>query len=181
MKSEAFKTLLFAGMMLAGLLGELTAGTVGWILPLVPAVFYFFTLNMSWHAASLTALAVGAVQDLALGRSFPVSPLALLALTLASCGVRRNPCSELPDAAGSAFCAAAAYETVCALYADEYGPAALSQYLSLILTGTVLDLAVTAAGCGLLKKLGLPSCFVARSTLWKQRRLQNPRSRSDPA
>ena len=174
MRSGAVKFLLFAGMMLTAMLVELTVGSIGWILPLVPAAFYFLTLNLSWHAATLAALAVGAVLDLALGRAFPISPLALLALTLASCGVRSRPLSELPDALGSAVCAVAAYETVCALYADEYTLAALSAYLTLTLTGTALALILTAVGRVLQKKLGLPDTFVARSTLWKRRRLQNP-------
>ena len=179
MRSDAVQCLLLAGLMLTAMLLELTAGTIGWVLPLAPAVFYFLTLNTSWHTASLAALAVGAVPDLALGRTFPVTPLALLALTLASYGLRRRPLSELPDAAASAVGAVAACEAVYMLYADEYSLAACSQYLSLTLTGTALALLLTAAGRALQKKLGLPDPFVPRSTLWKKRRLQNPRPRSD--
>lgn len=182
MRNDVTRTLLLTGTLLAAMLVELTAGAVGWILPLVPAVFYFLTLNTAWPAAAFAALAVGAVLDLAFGRAFPITAPALLALTLASFAMRRGrSLSELPDTLGSIFCAIAACETVYALDADQTGIRGILQWLTLWLAGSCLALAATAAGRVLLVRLGLPDCFIPRSTLWKRRRLQNPPPRSDQA
>ena len=180
MNAGTFKTLLLSGMMLIAMLAELTAGAVGWVLPLVPAMFYFLTLNTSWYAAGFSALAVGAALDLTLGRDFPVSAVALLALTAGSFGLRRRVTSDLPDILFSLFIALAATEAVYAASAfREYGAWTAGHWAVLTLGGGILALPIIVVGRKLLDLLGLPDCFVPRSTIWKRRRLQNARPRSD--
>ena len=175
MNPGIFKTMLLSGMMLAAMLLELTAGAVGWALPLVTPVFYFLTLNSSWYAASFAALAVGAALDLVLGRTFPVSAAALLALTLGSFGLRKRVTSDLTDVLLSLFGAMAAAETVYAVAAfPEYGPWVIGHGIVLTLTGTILALPVIAAGREMMDRIGLPDCFIPRSTIWKKNRLQSP-------
>ena len=179
MKSRIVKNILLAGMMLAAMIAELLLGGIGWIFPLVLPVFYFITLNISWYNAGFAAVIIGAFMDLALGRNFPVSIPALLAMSLAAYQLRPKHPAELPEIFVSILGSMAAAELLYALFSPtEYGWGLFLQGLFLTLVGFILTSAVVLIGRFLLNLLEIQDCFTPRSTLWKRRRLQNFTNRS---
>ncbi|MBO5690200.1 MAG: hypothetical protein J6S73_09735 [Lentisphaeria bacterium] len=180
MKTRIIKNILFAGMILLAMLGELLAGRIGWILPLIMPVLYFISLNISWYKAGFLAIFLGALLDLALGRNFPVSIPALLLMLLAAYRLRQRHPSELPDIFASVLGAMAAAEAVYALASAhaELTWTLLLQWGILSLCGFVLTLLIVQAGRILLNLLEIQDCFTPRSTLWKRRRIQHASSRS---
>lgn len=179
MNSRIVKNILLAGMIIAAMIAELLFGSIGWTLPLVLPAFYFLTLNTTWYNAGFAAVFVGTIIDLALGRNFPVSIPALLAMTLAAYQLRRKHPSELPEVFTSVLGAIAAAETVYALFSyTEYGWNLILQGMFLTLCGFILTLAVIQIGRFFLDLLEIQDCFTPRSTLWKRRRIQHLANRS---
>lgn len=179
MNSRIVKNILLAGMIIAAMIAELLFGSIGWTLPLVLPAFYFFTLNTTWYNAGFAAIFAGAVMDLTLGRSFPVSIPALLTMTLAAYQLRRKHPSELPEVFASILGAMAAAEVVYALFSTtEYGWGLVLQGMFLVLCSFVITLIFIQVGRLILDLLEIQDCFTPRSTLWKRRRLQNLSNRS---
>lgn len=177
MNSRIVKNILLAGMIIAAMIAELLFGSIGWTLPLILPAFYFLTLNTAWYNAGFAAVLVGTVMDLALGRSFPVSIPALLAMTLAAYQMRRKHPSELPEVFASILGAMASAEVIYAIFAQsEYGWGLVLQGMFLTFCDFVLTLVFIQIGRFILNLLEIQDCFTPRSTLWKRRRLQNNRS-----
>jgi hypothetical protein len=176
-KTRLVKNILLTGMVLLAMLGELLAGRVGWVLPLVMPVLFFISLNVPWYKAGFAVVFIGAAWDLAWGRDFPVSIIAFLVMLLAAYRLRRKQPSELPEVFTSVLGAMAAGEAVYAIASDN-GWLSLLQWIFLTVGSTILTLLIIQSGRFLLELLEIPDCFTPRSSLWKRRRLQNASTRN---
>ncbi len=176
MSVSLVKTLYFCTLFFLTGLAECLCGTIGWLLPLTLPVFYFMTLHLSWPRAAAAAIAAGGLLDLLLGRSFPVSVLALTALIPGAYVFRKEENSGIGDIMGSIAAGIAEAELIYVVFSSYENPLqgflewGLLTVFGILITTVVIRIAGAMAG-----SLGIPAPFVPLSTLRRKRMTQKKR------
>ena len=169
----AARNLFLAGVLLVLLIVECALGSVGIVLPLTMAMYFYATVAYGWRCGLAAALVMAVITDLVLGRSFPITFFAAGVMVAAASRYCRDRIPGLPDAVLPAlrcFCAPAVIFFLSDLWHGV--PVWLSLlHLMIWIPGGVFLLLLECWGLDFLgDRLDIPVCIPA---LCRRRNLRN--------